>query len=66
MSASVAGVEKATEKYHPKICKDTVKHDKKIQVWDCFAAHGVGNLYQILVSQHTPVADNSYSPLNLQ
>ena len=43
MSASVAGVEKATEKYHPKICKDTVKHDKKIQVWDCFAGQSLPN-----------------------
>jgi hypothetical protein len=25
----------------------TVKHDKKINVWDCFCATGVGNLYLI-------------------
>jgi hypothetical protein len=28
-------------------CKGTVKHDKRINVWGCFAAHGVGKLHQI-------------------
>ena len=43
-----------TEKYHPKNCKGTVKHDKKIQVWGCFAAHGVGNLFRVegILDQH--------------
>jgi len=27
--------------------KGTVKHDDKIMVWGCFAAHGVGNLYLV-------------------
>ena len=42
------------ERYHPKNCKGTVKHDKKIQVWGCFAAHGVGNLYRVpgILDQH--------------
>jgi hypothetical protein len=27
--------------------KGTVKHDDKIMVWGCFAAHGVGDLYLV-------------------
>ena len=28
-------------------CDATVKHDKKVNVWGCFAAHGVGRLYRV-------------------
>lgn len=35
------------ERYAPYCLKGTVKHDKKINVWGCFAAHGVGNLYMV-------------------
>ena len=44
-----------TEKYHPKNCKGTVKHNKKIKVWSYFAAHGrVGNLFRVngILDQH--------------
>jgi hypothetical protein len=37
----------ANEKYAPWCTSASVKHDKKIMVWGCFAAHGVGNLYQV-------------------
>jgi hypothetical protein len=42
------------ERFHPKNCKGTVKHDKKIMVWGCFAAHGVGKLHRIkgILDQH--------------
>lgn len=32
------------ERYNPAVTRATVKHDKKIMVWGCFTAHGVGNL----------------------
>ena len=35
------------ERYDPKCTIATVKHDKKINVWGCFAAHGVGDLYLV-------------------
>jgi len=35
------------EKYLAACLKGTVKHDKKIMVWGCFAAHGVGRLYRV-------------------
>jgi hypothetical protein len=35
------------ERYNPQVCRATVKHDKKINVWGCFAAHGVGKLYRV-------------------
>jgi hypothetical protein len=43
-----------SERYSPKNCKGTVKHDKKIQVWGCFTAHGVGKLHLIkgIMDQH--------------
>lgn len=35
------------ERYKPFALKGTVKHDQKLMVWGCFAAHGVGNLYRV-------------------
>ena len=35
------------ERYSITCCTGTVKHDIKIMVWGCFAAHGVGNLYLV-------------------
>lgn len=35
------------ERYSASCMTGTVKHDKKIMVWGCFAAHGVGNLCRI-------------------
>ena len=35
------------ERYNPKCCVGTVKHDDKIMVWGGFAAHGVGILHRI-------------------
>ena len=35
------------ERYCPLLTKATVKHDKKINVWGCFAASGVGHLYLV-------------------
>ena len=35
------------EKYNAECLQGTVKHDKKIMVWGCFAAHGVGDLHRI-------------------
>jgi transposase len=35
------------ERYNPMCIVSTVKHDVKIMVWGCFAAHGVGNLHLI-------------------
>jgi transposase len=36
------------ERYIPECCVATVKHDKKIMVWGCFAAHGVGDLLRVI------------------
>ena len=35
------------EKYNIDCMTGTVKHDRKINVWGCFAATGVGDLYLI-------------------
>lgn len=35
------------ERYDPRCCKASVKHDAKIMVWGAFAAHGVGMLHRI-------------------
>lgn len=35
------------ERFLPACMKGTVKHDKKINVWGCFAANGVGELHRI-------------------
>jgi hypothetical protein len=37
----------AGEYNHKSLFKGTVKHDKKIMVWGCFAYHGVGRLHCI-------------------
>ena len=36
-----------SERYSPQCIQATMKHDKKIMVWGCFAAHGVGDLHRI-------------------
>jgi hypothetical protein len=33
--------------YNPETMTGTVKHDAKLMVWGCFAAHGVGKLHRI-------------------
>ena len=38
---------KPGEGLRPETCQATVKHGVKINVWGCFAAHGVGELYQV-------------------
>ena len=38
---------KPGERPDKRLCKGTVKHDKKINVWGCFAARGVGKLHRI-------------------
>lgn len=35
------------ERYHPKCLRGTIKHDKKIMVWGCFSAGGVGSFVRI-------------------
>jgi len=35
------------EKYNAECMQGSVKHDSKIMVWGCFAAHGVGDLFRI-------------------
>lgn len=35
------------ERYLPECMCATLKHDKKVNVWGCFNAYGVGNLYRI-------------------
>ena len=35
------------ERFAPWCTKGTVKHDKKINVWGCFTAHGVGKIYRV-------------------
>ena len=37
------------ERYHPCCLKGTVKHDKKIMVWGCMSANGVGDFIRIFV-----------------
>ena len=36
------------ERYKRWATRATVKHDKKINVWGGFAAHGVGKLYRVI------------------
>ena len=36
-----------SERYSVANCEASVKHDKKINVWGCFTAHGVGRLYRV-------------------
>jgi hypothetical protein len=38
---------KKDERYKPFATTASVKHDKKIMVWGCFAAHGVGDLHRV-------------------
>jgi hypothetical protein len=42
------------EKYRKKCLQAFIKHDKKVMVWGCFAAHGVGNFHRIegIMNQH--------------
>jgi transposase len=35
------------ERYLKECTKGTVKHDKKVNVWGCFASNGVGALYRV-------------------
>jgi hypothetical protein len=35
------------EGFNPQRTTASVKHDRKIMVWGCFAAHGVGELHQV-------------------
>ncbi len=35
------------ERYKPDVTRATLKHDKKIMVWGCFSAHGVGKLHRV-------------------
>ena len=35
------------EANNPRCTRATVKHDEKVMVWGCFAAHGVGHLHRI-------------------
>ena len=39
---------RANERYEKKHCVGTVKHDIKIMVWGCFAAHGVGMFHRVV------------------
>ena len=32
---------------NPRYCRGTVKHDKKINIWGCFAYSGVGKIYRV-------------------
>ena len=54
------------EKYAPWCTQATVKHDEKIMVWGCFAAHGVGHLYLIdgimRKEQYLSILDNEMFP----
>lgn len=35
------------EKFHASLLSGSVKHDKKVMVWGCFAHNGVGELHRI-------------------
>jgi transposase len=37
----------ANERYVPEVTKATLKHDKRLNVWGCFTATGVGHLHRI-------------------
>ena len=56
----------AKELFSPKCCIGTVKHDTKIIVWGCFAAHGVGRLFKIdgitRKEQYLLILDNEMRP----
>ena len=64
------------ERYKTWATTATVKHDEKINVWGCFAAHGVGNLYlvqghldkhqykDILINQMMPSAERLFGMAN--
>ena len=36
------------ERYNVMNCVGTIKHDLKIMVWGCFAAHGVGLFHRVV------------------
>jgi DDE superfamily endonuclease/transposase len=38
---------KKGERFNPKYIQGTIKHDKKIMVWCCFSANGVGHIHRI-------------------
>lgn len=54
------------EKYSAVTTKATVKHDKKINVWGCFARHGVGRLHLIdgimLKEQYAGIVEDQFYP----
>jgi transposase len=57
------------EKHSPIACKGTVKHDGKVNVWGCFAAHGVGDLYLvdgILRKEHSMFLSSKTTFIHLQ
>jgi hypothetical protein len=43
------------ERFKPFATRGTLKHDKKIMIWGCFTAHGVGNIHWIkgILDQNT-------------
>lgn len=54
------------EKHSSAVTRATVKHDKKINVWGCFARHGVGRLYLIdgilLKEQYIQIVETQFYP----
>ena len=56
----------SAEKYSAVATKATVKHDKKINVWGCFARHGVGHLYLVdgilLKEQYIAIIEDHFYP----
>ena len=56
----------AAEKYSAVTTRATVKHDKKINVWGCFARHGVGHLYLVdgilLKEQYIQIVEDHFYP----
>jgi len=54
------------EKYSAITTKATVKHDKRINVWGCFARHGVGRLYLVdgilLKEQYIQIVEDHFYP----
>ena len=54
------------ERYKPWCTVATVKHDKKIMIWGCFCAHGVGNLYRVegimKKEQYLQILEDQVSP----
>jgi hypothetical protein len=47
------------ERYLPVATNSTVKHDKKVNLWGAFAAHGVGRLYKV----HGILEQNQYNQM---